>query len=315
MELVLKRTLIESPVVPFEANLDAWFEHAVPVNNYQTALQICLEALGATNPDVIVVLPVTSSTETIAAVLRAGGYPCLLDIQQDTLQMDPKGLDQVLAASKEFVVVLNFPGGWDIHNDLKKICDKYNAPTVIDSRLPPSMNNYGPKGTFTVYDFGPFIGGGALIYPGHDSYRSGLMLIRSGILGHFAHMSAPQANAVMNINYQKFFEEKVKVVGNYKEACDKRRVKLKFDHFDRYVLIEHDNARQVISKLNNMGLDAMQACIPLNTYDVLKNRWPEDPSDFYPVAKYMQDRIVALPTSDMDTLSVYQAINAIAEVL
>ena len=314
-ELVLKRSLIESHVVPYETDLDKFFKHAVPVNSYQTALQICLEALGAVSPDTTIILPVTSSTETITAAIRAGGYPCLLDIKEDTLQMNPEHLKEVLTTYKSAVVILNFPGGWDIDPELVAICSKYNVPTVIDSRLPPSLNNYGPKGTFTVYDFAPFIGSGALIYPEYDSYKSSLLLIRSGILGHFAHMSSPQCNAVLGLDYKKFFSDKVEVVGDYKEICAGKKVKLKFDHFDRYVLIERDNAKAVISKLSLLGFEAVQACVPLYTYDVLKSRWQEDPSDMYPIAARMHDRIIALPTSGVDYLSIYQLVEAISEVL
>jgi len=315
MELILKRSLVESPVVPYKGNVDEYFKPAIPVNSYQTALQICLEALGAISPEVTVVLPVTSSAETVSAVLRAGGYPCLLDIDPTTLQLDPESLDQVLKASKEAVVVLNFPGGWDIDTRIKEVCDRYNTPTIVDSRLPVSKNNYGPKGTFTVYDYAPFMGQGSLIWPGHDSYYASTMLIRSGVLGHGAHMSAPQANTALSLEYHSYFEKHSQLVLDYKEALDRKKVKYKFNHFDRYPIIEHESADAVIAKLDTLGFEAVKACTPLYTFESLRERWQEDPSELYPVAKKMHNRIVALPTTARDKLSLYQIAQAISEVL
>lgn len=315
MELVLRRTLIETPLITPELDLDVLFKHAVTFNSYQSAIQVCLEALGATAEEVTVVLPVTASVDTVSAVLRSGGYPCLLDIDPGTLQIDPKLLEEVLEATANVVAVLGFPGGWDIDKALKELCDKYEIPTIIDSRLPPSHTNYGPKGTFTVYDFAPQVGGGSLVWPGHDSYRSSLLMLRSGVLGHAAHMTAPQANAVGAIDYKDFFENKVEVLSSYKDACSKFNVTLKFDHFDRFVLVEHENAKGILSKLNKLGFEASLACTPLYSFDLLRKRWAEDPSDVYPVTKRMWDRVVALPMSNVDSVSIYQIVQAIAEVL
>src|SRR5689334_7869041 len=92
-------------------SLDKYFHNGVTVNSYRTAIQMCLEVLGTRLAPIPVVMSVTAAPSVVAAVLRSGAHPCLVDISEKTLQMDPLILKEVLEELKECIVLLSLPPG------------------------------------------------------------------------------------------------------------------------------------------------------------------------------------------------------------
>ena len=83
--------------------------HCVGVANGTDALELALRAVGV-GPGDEVVVPANTFVATAEAVARAGGVPVFVDVTDDTLLLDPRGLEQVVTARTRAVVPVSLFG-------------------------------------------------------------------------------------------------------------------------------------------------------------------------------------------------------------
>ncbi|MBI4804910.1 MAG: DegT/DnrJ/EryC1/StrS family aminotransferase [Desulfovibrio sp.] len=83
--------------------------HAVGVANGTDALTLALWAAGLGDGDVVAV-PAISAPATAVAVLRAGCRPWFLDVNPDTLTLDPQGLKQAAPPGLKAVIPVHLYG-------------------------------------------------------------------------------------------------------------------------------------------------------------------------------------------------------------
>ena len=94
-EVLAATSFVQGPAVAaFERELAAYLgvEHVVGVANGTDALEIALRALGV-GPGDVVALPANTFVATAFAVLRIGATPRLVDVDPQTLLLDPELLD------------------------------------------------------------------------------------------------------------------------------------------------------------------------------------------------------------------------------
>lgn len=285
-----------------QSRLEQYFGSAAVVfGTYQAAISAILECLGTRSHLVPVILPVTASPDTLAGVLRAGGDPLLLDIRPQTLQMDPEYLRLVLAEVKAAVVVLTRPAGQPVDPALLEACG--DNPTILDSRLPPGGEirdiDKDSVCSFSVFDFAPIVGTGALVIHKFDQQLRELKIIRNGVLGLSGNMNdALAAYALKRLKedpglYTRSARQ-AQVAGTYLYLLKESHV-LPFESSPEwpYFIVRVENADKVIAHLHR-EVQAVKPVFPLHMFSDVNRRWLEKPS--YPVAEGLFQKLVAIPT-------------------
>lgn len=272
-------------------------EKRVVVRDTQTAVQMCIELLGAGPMQVPVVAPVTLPPDALSALLRAGAKPILLDITEDTLQINLEQLNAVMEEVDEFVAYLPRPVGKALDAELVEALGDH--PIIEDTRVPPGEGT--AKGHFVIYDLLSVIGTGAVIMQPFDQQHTDLLLLKGGTLGHnaalpeilagLAHQRLAEQTKV--IDHQK--KMAVAYVAGFKDAKrDDLLVEQAYEESFPFFTVKATNAKKVIAHLDSYGVQASLAFCPVHTLDHIKDRWEEEPS--YPVAEALSQQLVVLPT-------------------
>lgn len=272
---------------------------AVAFSTYQAAITAILEVLGSRTHDVPVIMPVTASPDTIAAVLRSGASPLLLDIDPATLQLDHLLLTEVLTELPAAVVLLDRPGGRKVEAALLELVQ--DLPTIIDTRLVPSLSiEEDCVGTFTVFDLGPVIGTGSIVIHKYSEQINELKVVRNGILGLAAHLTDTLALlAHSQLTADPMLEARKQtqreIAAEYTRLLSGKRHCLFLDNEEfPYFTVDVENADKVIAHLHSYGIAALKPVYPLHLIPNISRRWAETPS--YPNAESVCTRLVSLPT-------------------
>ena len=94
----------------FEKNFAAFCgsQHAIAVNSGTGSLEIILRIMGIADRDVL--LPTNTFFATAASLLHAGGRPVFVDIEQESLGIDPERLEQALTPNTAGIIVVHIGG-------------------------------------------------------------------------------------------------------------------------------------------------------------------------------------------------------------
>lgn len=271
---------------------------AVAFGTYQASISAILEVLGTRTHLIPVVMPITASPDTIAATLRAGGDPLLLDIRPQTLQMDPNELRTVLAEVKAAAVILTRPAGQPVDPELLEVAGE--NPTILDSRLPPHSKIADDcVGTFNVFDLAPVVGTGSIVIHKFDQQVRELKLVRNGLLGLSGNLNdALAAYALKRLKQDEGLDSRRgvqhTVAFEYMKLLKEKYV-FPFDESPEwpYFIVRVDNADKVIAHLHS-EVEIVKPVFPLHMLSDINRRWVEKPE--YPVAEGLWRKLVALPT-------------------
>jgi len=124
--------------------------NTVAVNSATAGLHLVLEALGI-GPGDEVIVPVYTFTATAAVVCYVGATPVFVDIEEDSLNLDPDVLERAITPRTKAVIPVHFAGFPCRMNEIIKIARKNNLyvvedaahalPTLYDGRLIGSLDS------------------------------------------------------------------------------------------------------------------------------------------------------------------------------
>lgn len=117
LEAALRRVLLSGkpdwgPEVPaLEAEFAKWvgIAHAVGCNSGTAALRLALLALGIGAGDEVITAPNTDAG-TVSAIHHVGAKPVFVDVEPDTLNLDPKGLSEAITPRTKAIMVVHLYG-------------------------------------------------------------------------------------------------------------------------------------------------------------------------------------------------------------
>jgi dTDP-4-amino-4,6-dideoxygalactose transaminase len=105
------RLILGPEVQAFESEFAAWLgsAHAVGVGSGTDALLLALRALGVGAGHEVVTVS-NAGVPPVAAVRAAGARPCLVDVDEATLQLDPAGLARAVTPRTRAVIAVHLYG-------------------------------------------------------------------------------------------------------------------------------------------------------------------------------------------------------------
>ncbi len=106
--------------------------HGVMVNSGSSALYLAVELLDLEPGDEILTPALTFSTD-IASILRAGLVPLLVDVTEDTYQVDVDRIEAAIGPRTKAVLIPNLIGNCPNWDDIRAIADRHNLQVIEDS--------------------------------------------------------------------------------------------------------------------------------------------------------------------------------------
>jgi dTDP-4-amino-4,6-dideoxygalactose transaminase len=95
------------------------------------SLKSAYSAIGIKSGDEVITTPWTFIA-TNTAILEMGAKPVFADIQRDTLNIDPKSVEQKITNRTKAVVCVHFAGNPVDLDELRDVCGRYNLPLIED---------------------------------------------------------------------------------------------------------------------------------------------------------------------------------------
>ncbi|MBX3467057.1 MAG: DegT/DnrJ/EryC1/StrS family aminotransferase [Planctomycetes bacterium] len=106
--------------------------HCVGVNSGTSALHLALLALGVGEGDEVITTPATF-VATAWAISYCGARPVLVDVEEDTLCLDPAAVERALTPRTKAVVAVHLYGHPADASALRAVCDARGVPLLEDA--------------------------------------------------------------------------------------------------------------------------------------------------------------------------------------
>lgn len=130
-------------------------EDCIAVNNGTSALIAPLWSLDMKPGDEVITTPFTFIATTNAIVI-AGATPVFVDINPDTLLIDPGKIEQAVTEKTRAIIPVHLYGRVCDMDEINKIADKYNLPVIEDTAQAFGAECHCGKYAGMVADVGTF---------------------------------------------------------------------------------------------------------------------------------------------------------------
>ncbi|MGY8739220.1 MAG: DegT/DnrJ/EryC1/StrS family aminotransferase, partial [bacterium] len=107
-------------------------KRGVMVNSGSSALYLAVELLGLEPGDEVLTSALTFSTD-IASILRTNLVPVLVDVTDDTYQIDVEQIESAIGPKTKAILVPNLIGNCPNWDDIRMIADRHGLQVIEDS--------------------------------------------------------------------------------------------------------------------------------------------------------------------------------------
>lgn len=246
MERVIKRSefILGEEVKKFEEEFANYVnsKFAIGVDSGTSALQLSLEALGIKKGDKVIV-PAFTFFSTAASVCHAGATPVLVDVDEDTANIDVNAVEDYLKKDKKVkaIIPVHLYGQPADMNSILRLAEKYNLFVIEDAaqahgamiklnKIWRKVGSIGITGCFSFYpakNLGA-LGDGGIITTSNEKLCQKLKMLRDcgrkgkythEMLGYTKRLDNLQA-AFLRIKLKKldlWNEERIKAANYYNE--------------------------------------------------------------------------------------------------
>jgi len=175
-------------VAEFEENVAAYCnsKHAIGVSSGTDALLVSLMALGVKPGDEVITTPF-SFFATAGCVIRVGARPVFVDVDPDSGNIDPAGIEEKITEKTRAIIPVHLFGQIAPMKAIGEIASKHNLAVIEDaaqaigaSRDGIQAGNSGDCGCFSFYptkNLGGF-GDGGLVTTNTDSLADDIRTLR-----------------------------------------------------------------------------------------------------------------------------------------
>ena len=158
--------------------------HALAVNSCSAALHLALEAVGVREGDEVITSPMTF-TATAAAIEHLGARPVFVDCEADTLNLDPRGLEERVGPKTRAILPVHFGGAACDMDAILAVARAHGLAVVEDAAhaLPTRYHGrlVGTIGDVTCFSFyvtkNVTTGEGGMVTTEHDEYAERMRLM------------------------------------------------------------------------------------------------------------------------------------------
>jgi perosamine synthetase len=132
---------LRSPIISQGAQLEAFEEsfarycqvdHAVGVSSGSAALHAMCSAAGL-GPGDEVIVPALTFASSATGALHLGAKPVFIDVDPDTLCIDPGGVERAITDRTKAVLAVDFAGHPAPYGELREITDRHDLVLLADS--------------------------------------------------------------------------------------------------------------------------------------------------------------------------------------
>lgn len=175
-------------VAEFEKNVASFCncKHAIGVSSGTDALLVSLMALGVKPGDEVITTPF-SFFATAGCIVRVGARPVFVDVDPDTYNIDPAGIEEKITDRTRAIIPVHLFGQLARMEAIKEIARRHNLAVIEDaaqaigaSRDGTLAGNFGDCGCFSFYptkNLGGF-GDGGLVTTSSDSLADDIRTLR-----------------------------------------------------------------------------------------------------------------------------------------
>ena len=175
-------------VAEFEKNVAEYCncKHAIGVSSGTDALLVSLMALGVKPGDEVITTPF-SFFATAGCIVRVGAKPVFVDVDPDTYNIDPDGIEEKITEKTRAVIPVHLFGQLARMEDITEITERHNLAVIEDaaqaigaSRNGTLAGNFGDCGCFSFYptkNLGGF-GDGGLVTTNSDPLADSIRTLR-----------------------------------------------------------------------------------------------------------------------------------------
>ena len=110
----------------------AEIKYATSVSNGTSALEIALYAIGVSKGDEVI-LPSFTIISCVAAILRLGAVPILVDIEEESLNIDPTLIESKITTKTKAIMVVHIYGHPCDMDPIIQISEKYKIAILEDT--------------------------------------------------------------------------------------------------------------------------------------------------------------------------------------
>jgi perosamine synthetase len=354
-EVLLSDWLTTGPkVAEFERAIADYVDtkHAVAVNSGTAALHCAMYALGVGPGDEVIVPPMTFAA-TANCIVFQGGKPVFVDIDKDTLLINPDEVEKSITDKTKAVVAVDYSGHPCDYESLRNITDKYGLALLADSCHALGGEYKGKKvGTLadlTVFSFHPVkhitTGEGGMVTTDNEEFADSMYTFRNhGIstdshqreyrgtwyyemvdLGYNYRLSDIQC--ALGINQIKqlpdFLARRRGIAGIYNEAFsisdEITPLVVRDDLLHAYhlyvVRLNRKHRNQVFNVLREKGIGVNVHYIPVHLHPFYRKRFNTGPG-LCKAAEEAYDQILSLPIyPDLGMENVERVARTVKEVV
>jgi len=327
-------------------------KYAVAVSSGTAALHAAYMAAGIKPGDEVITTPLTFAA-TVNTLLFCGGKPIFADIQEDTLNIDPKEIEKKITKKTKAIAPVDFAGHPCDYKEIRKIARKHKL-LIIEDAAHALGSEYKEKrvGSFadmTILSFHPVklitTGEGGMILINNKRLYERLKTIRNhGIIkkhqkgGWYYEIENPSLNlrltdfqCALGLSQLKkidrFIERRREIVSKYNKAFkdikeiilprERSYVKSAWHIYVIQLRLEKLKVgrRKIFEELQKEGLGVQVHYLPLHLQPFYRKKFGYKKGDF-PIAESYYQRVITLPLfPKMTNKEVDYVINTVRRVI
>ena len=111
--------------------------YGIGVNSGTDALYLALRALGI-NPGDEVIIPSFTFIATALGISSIGAKPVLVDVEEDTFNVDPKKIKEAITDKTRVIIVVHLYGQSAAMDEIKAIAREHNIKIIEDAAPGPT---------------------------------------------------------------------------------------------------------------------------------------------------------------------------------
>jgi len=306
-------------------------KYAVAVSSGTAALQAAYTVAGIGSGDEVITTSLTFAA-TANMIVQCGGKPVFADIQEDTLNIDPKEVEKKITKKTKAIAPVDFGGHPCDYDEIRKIARKHKLLIIEDAAHALGSEYKGKKvgqiADMAILSFHPVkaitTGEGGMILTNNEDFYEKLKIFRShGTVkkpekgGWYYEIENPGYNyrltdiqCVLGLSQlrkiKKFIKRRREIVAKYNKAFknikeiilprERGYVKSAWHIYPIQLKLEKlkANRKKIFEELRKEGLGVQVHYIPLHLQPFYKKKFGYKKGDF-PIAERYYQRTITLP--------------------